>query len=152
MKSNYIILYPNLANSCQIPRIRKNISLQKRCNAWLGSAGPVHRYHREHIETQVIAQLYLVGLIPTPLKKKVTWDGWLYSQYMEKNMFQTTNQVWFHVQIWIACFFHIRYISGISNNKGMLKPKLLWWWLRVEAPTHGTRVPPSGTVRAWLRT
>ena len=110
MKSNYIILYPNLANSCQIPRIRKNISLQKRCNAWLGSAGPVHRYHREHIETQVIAQLYLVGLIPTPLKKK-SHLGWMiiFSIYGKKTCSKLPTRYGFMSKSGL----HVSSISGI---------------------------------------
>ena len=39
----------------------------------------------------MIITMYLVGGIPTPLKQmKVSWDD--YSQFMEKIMFQTTNQ------------------------------------------------------------
>ena len=43
------------------------------------------------------APLLLVGGIPTPSENmKVSWDD--YSQYMEKNMFQTTNQVMLEYQ------------------------------------------------------
>ena len=47
----------------------------------------------KYIYSDVAIYIYMVGGIPTPLKNmNVSWDD--YSQYMEKKMFQTTNQIY----------------------------------------------------------
>ena len=59
--------------------------------------------------------LILVGGIPTPVKHmKVSWD--YYAQYMEKNMFQTTNQYINNVLLQYYC---ILFIFGVIVGNNM---------------------------------
>ena len=50
--------------------------------------------------------IYMVGGIPTPLKNDgVRQLGWSFPKKMEKNMFETTNQIYLHNQQMICILF-----------------------------------------------
>ena len=93
-------------------------------------------------------------VVSTPLKNSSQLGSWdYYSQYMEKNMFQTTNQVWFGGFLSHGGFFRSPYVSirsvmvihddwmrtGRAHDFG--NPK----WFKSLINASGARTPPVGS-------